>query len=72
MSVPAADVLKPRRYRRQDRSGYIFLLPWFIGMLFTIIPFFASLYLAFTDYNLLTPPEWIGLDNFREMLADDR
>ncbi len=60
------------RYRRQDKSGYIFLLPWFIGMLFTIIPFFASLYLAFTDYNLLNPPEWVGLDNVREMLADDR
>lgn len=62
----------PRRYRRQDRAGYLFLLPWFIGMLFTIIPFLASLYLAFTDYNLLNPPEWIGLGNFREMLADER
>ena len=57
---------KPRR----DRAGYLFLLPWFIGMLFTIIPFFASLYLAFTDYNLLNPPAWIGLDNFVEMFRD--
>ena len=30
-------------------------------MLFTVVPFFASLYLAFTDYNLLNPPQWIGL-----------
>ncbi|MDR7320171.1 MULTISPECIES: carbohydrate ABC transporter permease [Catenuloplanes] len=70
VAVPAPAPRK--RYRRQDRSGYLFLLPWFAGMLFTIIPFFASLYLAFTDYNLLNPPEWIGLANFREMLADER
>lgn len=43
-----------------------------MGMLFTIIPFFASLYLAFTDYNLLSSPNWIGLENFREMLTDVR
>ncbi|GAA4682758.1 carbohydrate ABC transporter permease [Phytohabitans rumicis] len=55
---------------RRDRAGYLFLLPWFIGMLFTVIPFFASLYLAFTDYNLLNAPQWIGLENFREMLQD--
>jgi multiple sugar transport system permease protein len=60
----------PPRKRRRDRAGYVFLLPWFIGMLFTIVPFFASLYLAFTDYNLLNAPRWIGFDNFREMLAD--
>ena len=61
----------PRRpKKRKDRAGYLFLLPWFIGMLFTVVPFFASLYLAFTDYNLINPPQWSGLENFREMLAD--
>jgi pectin-derived oligosaccharide transport system permease protein len=68
---PAAEPrTPPPRKRRRDRAGYVFLLPWFIGMLFTIVPFFASLYLAFTDYNLLIAPRWIGFDNFREMLAD--
>ncbi|GGN59439.1 ABC transporter permease [Actinoplanes lobatus] len=56
--------------RRQDRAGYLFLLPWFGGMLFMIVPFFASLYLAFTDYDLLTAPTWAGLDNFRRMFDD--
>ncbi|WP_262379568.1 carbohydrate ABC transporter permease [Nonomuraea sp. PA05] len=59
-----------RRKPRRDRAGYLFLLPWFAGMLFTVIPFFASLYLAFTDYNLLNAPKWIGLDNFTEMFGD--
>jgi multiple sugar transport system permease protein len=66
----AAPRTPPPRKRRRDRAGYVFLLPWFIGMLFTIVPFFASLYLAFTDYNLLNAPRWIGFANFREMLAD--
>jgi multiple sugar transport system permease protein len=56
--------------RRRDRAGYLFLLPWFAGMLFTIVPFLASLYLAFTDYDLLRPPRFVGLDNFTAMLDD--
>ncbi len=57
----------------RDRIGYLFLTPWFIGMaLFTVGPILASLYLSFTEYTLLKPPEWLGLDNYREMLADPR
>jgi multiple sugar transport system permease protein len=59
--------------RREDRAAYVFLLPWFIGMaVFTIGPILASLYLSFTDYTLLSPPEWLGLDNYRQMLDDTR
>jgi multiple sugar transport system permease protein len=67
-TLQPARTLRPRR--RRDRTGYLFLLPWFAGMLFTIVPFFASLYIAFTDYNLLNPPKWLGLKNFTDMLAD--
>ena len=58
--------------RKNQRSGYLFLLPWFLGMLFTIIPFFASLYLAFTDYNLFMEPNFVGLANFQAMAGDPR
>ncbi|WP_236667700.1 MULTISPECIES: sugar ABC transporter permease [unclassified Nonomuraea] len=40
--------------------------------LFTVGPILASLYLSFTEYTLLKPPEWLGLDNYRQMLADPR
>ena len=36
------------------------------------MPFFTSLYLSFTSYNVLTPPKWIGLDNFRTMFFKDK
>ncbi|MEV1128310.1 sugar ABC transporter permease [Agromyces sp. NPDC049794] len=56
-----------------NKAGFLFLLPWLIGILvFTIGPMLASLYLAFTDYNLLQPPRWAGLDNFEQMLGDAR
>src|SRR5690606_31993564 len=35
-------------------------------------PLVASLYLSFTDYDLLTDPGWIGLENYRAMLDDPR
>ncbi len=58
---------------RDNKAAYIFLLPWLIGLLFiTVGPMMASLYLSFTDYNLLQSPNWIGLDNFTRMLGDTR
>src|SRR5262249_59575517 len=39
---------------------------------FTLLPMMASLYLAFTDYDILTPPRWIGLENFHRMFTQDR
>jgi multiple sugar transport system permease protein len=71
MSPPGRGARKVSSRKRQ-RSGYLFLLPWFIGMLFTVIPFFASLYLAFTDYNLFNEPTWVGLANFQAMFEDPR
>ncbi len=63
-----------RRSTPDNRAGLVFMLPWLVGFLgITLIPMIASLYLSFTDYSLLAPPpEWVGLDNFRQMLSDTR
>ena len=56
-----------------NKAGYLFLAPWIVGLVvFTVGPMIASLYLAFTDYNLLQPPVWTGLDNMVEMMGDAR
>ena len=53
------------RQRRENISGYLFMAPWLIGILFiTIGPMIASAYLSFTEYNILSPPTWIGPQNF--------
>ncbi|WP_425358528.1 carbohydrate ABC transporter permease [Xylanimonas cellulosilytica] len=69
-----APVAPPRKRRHRGRdvaAGYAFLTPWLLGFfLLTAGPMVASLYLAFTDYNLFAPPQWIGLDNFTRLLGD--
>lgn len=63
-----------RRFRAGERSaGYVFLLPWLLGLfVLTLGPMAYSLYLSFTDFDLLTPPEWLGVGNYQRMLQDDR
>ncbi|SUB00729.1 Inner membrane ABC transporter permease protein ycjO [Pannonibacter phragmitetus] len=53
--------------------GLAYVTPYVFGLLlFTAVPFGASLYLAFTDYNLVSSPSWIGMDNFEKLLTRDR
>jgi multiple sugar transport system permease protein len=48
-------------------------LPWFIGLFaITAGPLVASLFLSFTDYNLLQTPNFIGFENFIRMFSDER
>jgi multiple sugar transport system permease protein len=58
---------------RDNKAGYLFLLPWLVGLVvITIGPMLASLYLSFTDYSLIQSPNWIGLENYARMLDDAR
>ncbi|SEQ38772.1 oligogalacturonide transport system permease protein [Loktanella sp. DSM 29012] len=53
--------------------GIAYVSPYIIGLcLFTAFPFLASLYLSFTDYDLLSTPEWVGLDNYERLFTRDR
>jgi multiple sugar transport system permease protein len=69
-------VTKRSRFRwRPDQQweGYLFLLPSLLGFLiFVALPVLASLALSFVDWNLLRPPEFVGLDNYWELLTRDR
>ncbi|MFE9888818.1 ABC transporter permease subunit [Streptomyces scopuliridis] len=49
----------------------IFIAPAMAGFLvFLLWPTLRGIYLSFTRYNLLTPAEWVGLDNYRRMVND--
>lgn len=58
----------------RNAPGYLFLLPWLIGFFgLTLGPAVASLYLSFTDYNLLQAPNLVGLENYvRIATADEK
>jgi ABC-type sugar transport system permease subunit len=61
--------------RREAGWGLLFLSPWIIGFLaFTLIPIVASLGLTFTNYTLTQdePARFVGLANYRTMLADSQ
>lgn len=53
--------------------GYVFLIPWLVGLVwFTIGPMAVSLYYSFTDYSLLQAPNWVGTANYERMAVDTR
>jgi multiple sugar transport system permease protein len=73
-----ADRQGPGRRRRkhsENLPGYVFLAPWLVGlMMITAVPMLLSLYLSFTDYDVLTPlseVNWVGWDNYRHMFTAD-
>ena len=60
-------------YRKRDdtRLALLFILPALIGfVVFMVWPTLRGIYLSFTKFNLLTPPEFNGLDNYVRMAQD--
>lgn len=67
----------PRRphFSRSSRRvllGLFFVSPWLLGLIvFTLYPIVASAVLSFASYDVLTPPRWIGLDNYTNLFQDN-
>lgn len=60
-----------RGARREAVFGYLFISPWIIGFLVLQAgPMLASLGISLTDWTLIDPPKYIGLENYRRA-ADD-
>lgn len=68
-------LVSPRRMKalRANLEGWLWASPFLIGfVLFTAGPFAASLVLSFTDWDIVSPPEFVGLANFVEAFTDDK
>jgi multiple sugar transport system permease protein len=62
---------RSRVARKEQRAGYLFAAPWLIGtVLFVVGPIVASVLLSATNWNLISSPRWVGLENYRDMLGD--
>ena len=58
--------------RKNLLKGILFISPWIIGFLvFTAYPLLSSLYYSFTEYNVISPPTFVGLDNYKQLLFHD-
>ena len=55
-----------------EKSSYLFLTPFMLFFLvFTVVPVVAAMLLSFTDFNMVTPPSFVGLSNYVRLLLDD-
>lgn len=53
--------------------GYAMASPWIVGFLvFVLGPMVASAYFSLTEYSVLKPPVFVGLENYAKLFTDDR
>lgn len=61
-----------RREWRQLRTGLLFVSPWLVGLVvFQLYPIAASFYFSLCDYSVLQKANYIGLQNYRDLLGDE-
>ena len=62
-----------RSLSRQDvRWGYLFVLPQVVGLaVFIVFPLIMSVYLCFSKWDMIEPPQFIGLKNFSSVFVED-
>ena len=66
-------VVWTKRTKADFRTGMLFLSPWLIGFLaFTLYPMVVSFYYSFTIYHSRRAPEWVGLQNYKDLLTDEK
>lgn len=58
--------------RREAITAYLLISPWIVGFIvFTLGPMVASLIFSFTDYSIIKPAKFVGLQNYATMLFND-
>jgi len=61
-----------KRAWHEYHTMYLFMLPFTIlFIIFVVAPVVTAIYLSFTYYNMLEPPRWIGLSNYRLLFLED-
>lgn len=63
---------KVKLFFKKHGTAYLFLAPFIIlFFLFTVLPVFVSFGTSFTNYNMLQPPKWSGVTNYKLLFMDD-
>lgn len=67
-------VFRKMSFRKQEElQGWVFVAPWIIGFLvFTAGPMLFSLYASFTNYDVTSRIDFLGLDNYIQLLTFDK
>jgi multiple sugar transport system permease protein len=57
--------------RREERAGFLFASPWLLGVILLVLgPILASVALSLTNWNLISSPRLLGVENYRTMIHD--
>ncbi|MFE2734903.1 carbohydrate ABC transporter permease [Streptomyces sp. NPDC056723] len=60
-------------HRNDWRLALLLIAPAVLGFaVFAVYPTLRGVYLSFTDFKILTPPVWTGLDNIRTLIGDEK
>ena len=78
--IKVADNATPRKRigritmaKREAIAGWLFILPILLGFLvFVVFSIIYSMVISLTKWDLLTPPVFIGLENYAEVFRDER
>src|SRR5438874_3255559 len=73
-AVPSPERRRARRHAtwRHRRLVLVLMSPWLVGFsVFFGYPLVMSAYLSFNHYDLLSPPRWVGLANYRYLFTVD-
>lgn len=58
---------------RQSRLGYLFIAPWLFGFTcFLVGPIVAAVFLSFTEWNMISPPTWVGAQHYLDLPSDSK
>lgn len=69
--IPMSDIAR-KELRKRTATSYAFVLPYFLCFcLFTVLPVLISIFFSFTSFNILEPPDFIGIDNYIRMFFKD-
>ncbi|GIP35384.1 carbohydrate ABC transporter permease [Paenibacillus sp. J2TS4] len=72
ITITPKPVTRNRVTRRENLYGWLFAIPWLIGLLlFFSFPLLSSIYFSFTSYSILEPGEFVGWQNYRQLFQDD-
>jgi len=65
-------VSRMKKQYKDNLAGYLFISPWIFGFLvFTLGPILFSLYASFTNYNITSQMDFVGLSNYSRLFKED-
>jgi multiple sugar transport system permease protein len=58
--------------KRESREFFLYTSPWTIGFILLVLgPMIASILISFTNWDVITSPQWVGLNNYKNILFED-